>query len=166
MKAKRVTQVSIEVASAERGVSAIRQSESGLWKPPSKRPEYTSLPDAGLTEKHHALAIAEGFLDFGDERRLALGEPEVGVVDLLREWRRAEREGREHIRRCRHRRPPPPAACARVEVHRAFGSLRCGTARRARLFRVADGIHEMKRDLLVVELDDRTLAIEEDSSRS
>ncbi len=109
VQAERVAEVAVEVAASEGGVAAVGESEAGLGEVASQGAQDAGLADAGLAEQEHALALGEGLLDIGDERGLALGEPEVGVVDLLGEGRRAEAEGAE-VRRGRHRHPPRSSA--------------------------------------------------------
>ena len=111
VQAERVAEVAVEVAAPEGGVAAVGEPKAGLGEVTAKGAQDARLADAGLAEQEHALPLGEGLLDVGDECGLALGEPEVGVVDLLREGRGAEAEGAE-VRRGRHRRPPR-RACAR-----------------------------------------------------
>jgi hypothetical protein len=89
MKAERVAEVAVEVAPAERRVAAVRQAEARLGQSFPQCAEHARFADAGLAEQDHALPVGERFFDVRDERRLAFGEPEIAVIDLLGEGRRA-----------------------------------------------------------------------------
>jgi hypothetical protein len=69
-----------DVASAERGVAAGSRSRAG-----GSAGRAARLAHAGLAEQGHVLPVGERVLGAGDELGLALGQPQVLVVDLLGE---------------------------------------------------------------------------------
>ena len=122
VQAERVAEVAIEVAPPERRVAAVGQPEAGLGEIATEGAQDAGLADAGLAEQQHALPLGEGLLDVGDERGLALREPQVGVVDLFGEGASAVRR-RSGQKRC-HRRPPRlRERAAGVEVDGTRGAV-------------------------------------------
>jgi hypothetical protein len=93
VQSERVAEIAVEVSASERGVAAIGQSEAGLGEIATEGSEDARLADTGLAEQKNALAIGEGLHDVHDERRLALGEPQVGVIELFGERGGAQAKG-------------------------------------------------------------------------
>jgi len=90
MQIERVAEVSVEVAPAERRVAAVGQAEASLWQLAPKRAQHTRFSDPGFAEKNDALPFGKCFFDVGNERRLAFGQPEIAVVNLLGEGPESE----------------------------------------------------------------------------
>jgi hypothetical protein len=63
---------------------ALRQ-EAVLGQAAAQDAQHARLTHARLAEQGHALPVGERDLDAGDEIGLALGQPQVLVVDLLGE---------------------------------------------------------------------------------
>ena len=136
---------------------AFRQYVKSIKPDGSRREAWSTqvFPTPG-SPKHRAQAMLPRF---GDELPGARG----GVVDLLREWRTSEREGREAHQKMHLAAASSCKACTGLKFTGLLARSGAGGQRGGGgPFRVADRIHEMKRDLLSSSsLDDRTLAIEE-----
>src|SRR5215213_10217807 len=65
VQAEGVAEIAVEVAAAERGVAAVRQTEAGLRQLVAKRPKDARLADAGLAHQQDALSVCERILDVG-----------------------------------------------------------------------------------------------------
>jgi hypothetical protein len=102
-----VAEIAVEVTPPESGISTIGQAKARLGEAMAKRTKDTGLSHPGLAQEQDAVPLGEGVLDLGHERGLALGEPELGVVDLLGKRGGAKTEALE-LRRPSHR--PPPRA--------------------------------------------------------
>ncbi len=105
LQAEGVAEIAVEVATPESGITAVGQSEAGLGEPMTKRAQDAGFPDTGLAQEQDAVPLGQGFFDVGDERGLALGQPQLAIVDLLGKRGAAKAEALE-IRRSTHHPPP------------------------------------------------------------
>src|SRR5882757_5500964 len=90
-----VTELTVEVATAERGIVAVREAEAGGRDAVAERAQDAGLADARLADEDDRGVVVERLDEQVDDDLLGCGEPEVAVGDFLREWRVFEREVRE-----------------------------------------------------------------------
>lgn len=106
-----VAEVAVEVAPSESGIVTVGQPKACLGESMAQCAQNTGFADARLAEEQDAVFEGEGLFDIGDEGGLALGQPEVGVVDLLGK-RGGPKTEAVQVRRARQG-PPPRLPCSR-----------------------------------------------------
>jgi hypothetical protein len=83
---ERVAHVTVEVAMAEGDVVAIRQSERLVrTERVSQRAQNARLSDAWLARDNSVFALVDTGDELVDEAAFAFRQPELGVIDFLRE---------------------------------------------------------------------------------
>ena len=83
-----MTELAVEVATAEGGIVAVGQPEAGGGDAVAKRAQHAGLADAGLTDEDDRGALVEGLEQRVDDGVLGGRQPELAVRNFLRERRR------------------------------------------------------------------------------
>ena len=97
---ERQAQLAIEVAAPERRVVGIRQPKARVGQSMTQRPERARLAHAGFAHEQDVLVRVHGLDEFVDEQRLARGQPQFLVRQVLVEGHRIEIEVPQIRRRC------------------------------------------------------------------